>query len=68
MCIATVTKSYLMKNGCISILATKLLNKIWLFLSFDYGELCCICILVIEIFDEVWLQCTLVTKYSYSLH
>lgn len=28
MCTATVTKSYLMKNGCISILATKLLNKI----------------------------------------
>lgn len=68
MCTATVTKSYLMKNGCISILATKLFNKIWLFLSFDYGELCCICILVIEIFDEVWLQCTLVTKYGYSLH
>lgn len=45
-----------------------ILNKIWLFLSFDYGELCCICILVIEIFDEVWLQCTLVTKYGYSLH
>lgn len=77
MCTATVTKSYLMKNGCISILATKLLNKIWLFLSFDYGEV------VLHLYFghrdiwwsmvtmyfsyEVWLQFTLVTKHGFSV-